>query len=181
MSTNTLIMLSSHQRNLPWRSALMSQKSQKLVLFSIGIILIILALVSANLICCRQTMFLRMIMNMITKGKQPFYFTFYNSPWILPASNTFTTSFCYSITTHYCKRYPVLKHGKVWLLLHKHFKMNGHCFNLKGSRTAVFLFASLTHCILVEESTVIRWTNLFVILGVFGLFCCISIFDGKFC
>ena len=36
---------------------------------------------------------------------------------------------------------------------------------------------ALTHCILVDSSTVIYWTSLFVILGVLG--CFYSIFDGK--
>ena len=40
----------------------------------------------------------------------------------------------------------------------------------------------LTHCILVDSSTVICWMSLFVILGVSGLFCHFySIFDGKSC
>ena len=40
----------------------------------------------------------------------------------------------------------------------------------------------LTHCILVDSSTVICWTSQFVIVEVLGLFCCFySIFDGKFC
>ena len=38
----------------------------------------------------------------------------------------------------------------------------------------------LTHCILVDYSTVICWTSLFFILGVTGLFSHFySIFDGK--
>ena len=41
---------------------------------------------------------------------------------------------------------------------------------------------NLTHGILVDSSTVICWTDRFVILGVLGLFCCFySIFDGKSC
>ena len=32
----------------------------------------------------------------------------------------------------------------------------------------------LTHCILVDSSTVICWTSLFVILGVSRLLCCFS-------
>ena len=37
----------------------------------------------------------------------------------------------------------------------------------------------LTHCILVDSSTVKCWTSPFVILGVSGLFCSFySIFDG---
>ena len=40
----------------------------------------------------------------------------------------------------------------------------------------------LTHCIVVDSSTVICWRSPFLILGVSGLFCHIySIFDGKFC
>ena len=40
----------------------------------------------------------------------------------------------------------------------------------------------LTHCILVDSSTVICWMGPFIILGVSGLFCCFySIFDGKSC
>ena len=39
-------------------------------------------------------------------------------------------------------------------------------------------FLGLTHCILVDSSTVICWTSPFVILGVSDLFCCFySIFD----
>ena len=34
-----------------------------------------------------------------------------------------------------------------------------------------FVFGALTHCILVDASTVICWTSSFVILGVSGLFC----------
>ena len=41
-------------------------------------------------------------------------------------------------------------------------------------------FLLLTHCILVDSSTVICCTSLFVILGVPGLFCHVySILDGK--
>ena len=40
----------------------------------------------------------------------------------------------------------------------------------------------LTHCILVDSSTVICWMGPFVILGVSGLFCYFySIFGGKSC
>ena len=45
-----------------------------------------------------------------------------------------------------------------------------------------FVFGALTHCILVDASTVICWTSSFVILGVSGLFCSLcSIFDEKSC
>ena len=45
----------------------------------------------------------------------------------------------------------------------------------------VFPF-KLTHCILVDSSTIIYWTNPFLILGVFGLiFGFYSILDGKYC
>ena len=35
----------------------------------------------------------------------------------------------------------------------------------------------LTHCILVDSSTVICWMSPFVILGVSGLFCCLILLD----
>ena len=39
---------------------------------------------------------------------------------------------------------------------------------------------NLTHCILVDSSTVVYWRSPFVILGVSDLFCYVySIFDGK--
>ena len=42
--------------------------------------------------------------------------------------------------------------------------------------------SSLTHCILVDTSTMICWTSPFAILGVSGLFCCFhSILDRKSC
>ena len=51
----------------------------------------------------------------------------------------------------------------------------------KGSNLRKRIF-SLTHCILVDSSTVICWTSPFVILGVLHLFCCFySTFDGKSC
>ena len=37
---------------------------------------------------------------------------------------------------------------------------------------------SLTHCTLMDSSTVICWMSPFFVLGVSGLFCCI--FDGNF-
>ena len=41
---------------------------------------------------------------------------------------------------------------------------------------------ALTHCILVDSSSVIYWTSPFVILGVSGLFSCLySVFVGKSC
>ena len=40
----------------------------------------------------------------------------------------------------------------------------------------------LTHCILVDFSTVMCWTSPIVMLGLSGLFCCFySVFDGKLC
>ena len=43
-------------------------------------------------------------------------------------------------------------------------------------------FGALTHCILVDSSTIICWASPFVILRVSDLFCCFySIFDGKSC
>ena len=48
--------------------------------------------------------------------------------------------------------------------------------------TFIKVCMSLTHCILVDSSTVICWTNLIFILGMSGLFCHFySIFDGKSC
>ena len=42
------------------------------------------------------------------------------------------------------------------------------------------MFRMLTHCILVDFSTVICWTSSFIILGVSAVFCCFYfIFDGK--
>ena len=35
----------------------------------------------------------------------------------------------------------------------------------------LFSHVCLTHCILVDSSTVICWTSIFIILGVLGLFC----------
>ena len=40
-----------------------------------------------------------------------------------------------------------------------------------GSYKRKFSWPVVTHCILVDSSTVICWTSLFVILGVIGLFC----------
>ena len=40
--------------------------------------------------------------------------------------------------------------------------------------------APITHCLLVDSSTVVCWTSLLVILGVLSLFCHFySILDGK--
>ena len=51
----------------------------------------------------------------------------------------------------------------------------------QGVRHSVKL-TILTHCILVDSSTVICWTSQFDILGVPGQFChSYSIFDGKSC
>ena len=45
-----------------------------------------------------------------------------------------------------------------------------------------FTFFPLSHCILVDSSTVTCWTSLFVISGVSGLFCSFySMLDGKPC
>ena len=39
---------------------------------------------------------------------------------------------------------------------------------------------TLTHCILVDSSTVVCWTSSFVIFGVSGLFCHFhKVFDGN--
>ena len=44
------------------------------------------------------------------------------------------------------------------------------------------LLGYITHCILVDSSTVVYWMSLFVILRVSGLFCRLySISDGKSC
>ena len=57
--------------------------------------------------------------------------------------------------------------------------VHGH---LKDSSLQMRCILNLTHCILVDSSTVICWTSPFVILGVSGLFFCFySIFDGKSC
>ena len=48
-----------------------------------------------------------------------------------------------------------------------HLKLNGY---------------TLTHCILIDSSTVICWTSPFAILGVSGLFCHFyTVFVGKSC
>ena len=46
----------------------------------------------------------------------------------------------------------------------------------------LFYYLALTHCILVDSSTVICWMCPFVVLGVASLFCVFySAFDGKSC
>ena len=44
------------------------------------------------------------------------------------------------------------------------------------ANSTAFVFSALTHCILVDSLIVIYSTNLFVILGVSGLFCHIFYF-----
>ena len=65
--------------------------------------------------------------------------------------------------------YPrVIAHALLWQMV-LDFKFNDKAF-------------SLTHCILMDSSTVICWTSAFVTLGVSGLFCHFySVLDGKSC
>ena len=58
---------------------------------------------------------------------------------------------------------------------------SGLCFVIMASKM-VLCISLLTHCIMVDSSTVMCWKIPFVILGVLGLFCCFySIFSGKSC
>ena len=55
-------------------------------------------------------------------------------------------------------------------------------FHFADNSMRIKLLSNLTHCILIDFSTVICWMSPFIILGVSGLFChfC-SIFDEKSC
>ena len=54
--------------------------------------------------------------------------------------------------------------------------------NEDGTRVTEVVKSFLTHCIVVDSSTVICWKSPFPILGVSGLFCrSYPIFDEKSC